>query len=67
MEAPSRLEEQAWGAQRPWVWAGWSQHHRWLVDRTDGGLEFVLKPGLLQGRPEFAFPGAFFQDALGLT
>lgn len=58
VEVPSRVEEQCWGVHGPWV--GWS-HHRWLVDPLDGGLEFVLKPGLLQGRPEFRLPAGAAQ------
>jgi len=53
VEVPSRLEEQSWGVHGPWV--GWS-HHRWLVDGTGDGLEFVSKPGVLHGRPELHFP-----------
>lgn len=53
IEVPSRLEEQAWGVHGPWV--GWS-HHRWLVDRVEDGLQFVLKPGVLNGREDFRFP-----------
>lgn len=49
LEVPSRLEEQAYGVHGPWV--GWS-HHRWLVDVRPGRIEFVFKPGVLQGRPE---------------
>lgn len=53
VEVPSRLQEQSWGVQGPWV--GWS-HHRWLVDAVDGGLEFVSKPGVLHGRRDLRFP-----------
>jgi hypothetical protein len=53
VEVPSRLEEQSWGVHGPWV--GWS-HHRWLVDRVEGGLQFVFKPGVLQARSELHFP-----------
>jgi len=53
VEVPSRIEEQCWGVHGPWV--GWS-HHRWLVDATGRGLEFVLKPGVLNGREDLRFP-----------
>jgi Methyltransferase domain len=56
IEVPSRLEEQSFGVHGPWV--GWS-HHRWLVDVGAGEIEFVAKPGMLQGREEFHFDGAF--------
>lgn len=53
IEVPSRLEEQGFGVHGPWV--GWS-HHRWLVDISDGSVEFVFKPHLLSGRAEFHIP-----------
>ncbi len=56
IEVPSRLEEQSYGFQGPWV--GWS-HHRWLVDLTDGGLTFVSKPHVLHGRSSDHFPSGF--------
>jgi hypothetical protein len=56
IEVPSRLEEQSYGVHGPWV--GWS-HHRWLVDVTPGGVEFVSKPGVLQGRRDCRFPAGF--------
>lgn len=55
VEVPSRLEEQAWGVQGPWV--GWG-HHRWLCDRVGDGLEVVVKPHILHGRPELQVPHA---------
>lgn len=58
IEVPSRVQEQCWGVHGPWV--GWS-HHRWLIDRFDEGLEFVLKPGVLNGGPEFHFPAGIAQ------
>ena len=61
IEVPSRLEEQAFGVQGPWV--GWSHHH-WLIDVTDGQIEFIFKPGVLQGRADCQFPAGF---AEGLT
>jgi hypothetical protein len=50
IEVPARFEEQTRGVHGAWV--GWSHHH-WLVDIDDGRVEFVLKPHLLHGRPEF--------------
>jgi methyltransferase family protein len=50
IEVPARSEEQTHGVHGPWV--GWSHHH-WLVDIVDGSVEFVLKPHLVHGRPEF--------------
>src|SRR3954447_1905298 len=47
IEVPSRLEEQSWGVEGPWV--GWA-HHRWLVDASDGGLEFAMKPHDIHSR-----------------
>jgi hypothetical protein len=56
VELPSRLEEQSYGVQGPWV--GWG-HHRWLVDVRDGRIEFVFKHHILHGRPEQQFPPGF--------
>ena len=44
VEVPSRLEEQSYGVQGPWV--GWGHHH-WLIEVRDGAIEFVFKPHLL--------------------
>jgi hypothetical protein len=56
IEVPSRLEEQTFGVHGPWV--GWS-HHRWLVDVSDGRIEFSFKPHLLHGRSTDHFPAGF--------
>jgi hypothetical protein len=57
LEVPSRLVEQTYGVHGPWV--GWSHHH-WLVDVAPGAIEFVFKPGVLQGRDELQLaPEAF--------
>jgi Methyltransferase domain len=53
LETPSRLEEQALGIQGPWV--GWGHHH-WLVEVSEGEIEFVFKHQILHGRPEFQIP-----------
>ena len=56
IEVPSRLEEQSWGVNGPFV--GWSHHH-WLVDVVDGGIEFVQKLHSLHSRPDQYFPAGF--------
>jgi methyltransferase family protein len=59
IEVPSRLEEQSYGFQGPWV--GWGHHH-WLTDLTEDGLEFVFKHHVLQGQPQSQFPETFRQQ-----
>lgn len=59
VESPSRLEEQSYGVHGPWV--GWSHHH-WLVEADDERVQFVFKPGVLQGQERFRFPQGFAQD-----
>src|SRR5689334_4849152 len=39
IEVPSRLEEQSFGFQGPWV--GWGHHH-WLIDVEGDSIEFVF-------------------------
>jgi SAM-dependent methyltransferase len=56
IETPSRLEEQTYGVQGPWV--GWG-HHRWLVEECDGGLEFVFKHHIICGRERDRLPEGF--------
>lgn len=56
IEVPSRLEEQTYGIQGPWV--GWGHHH-WLVDVGPGRIEFVFKHHVIHGRPTAHFPAAF--------
>jgi hypothetical protein len=63
VEVPSRLEEQSLGVHGSWV--GWS-HHRWLVELSADGVEFVFKSGVLQGRSELTLPaelGRMLDDA----
>lgn len=60
VEVPSRLEEQTYGFQGPWV--GWGHHH-WLIEARDGGLEFVFKHHILHGMLDAQFP-AGFKDGL---
>lgn len=49
IETPSRLQEQSYGVQGPWV--GWGHHH-WLVETTQDppSVEFVFKHHVLHGR-----------------
>jgi len=56
VEVPSRLEEQAYGIQGPWV--GWGHHH-WLIDVGGGEIEFVFKHHVLHGRETDHFPAGF--------
>lgn len=56
IEIPSRLEEQTFGVNGPWV--GWA-HHRWLVERDGDGLTFVMKPHVIHGRRSMQFPRRF--------
>lgn len=56
IEVPSRLEEQSYGFQGPWV--GWG-HHRWLTEIADQEITFVLKHHVMHGRPSDHFPAGF--------
>ena len=56
IEVPSRLEEQSFGVQGPWV--GWGHHH-WLVDVTPASIEFVFKHHVMHGNPGAHFPAEF--------
>jgi len=60
VEVPSRLQEQAWGVDGPYV--GWSHHH-WLVDVDRGAqhIDFVFKLHALHhpGATGFAFSSRF--------
>jgi hypothetical protein len=56
VEIPSRLEEQAFGVQGPWV--GWS-HHRWLIDVEGDAIAFTHKSQLLDHRAADRFPVGF--------
>lgn len=58
IEVPSRLEEQSYGFQGPWV--GWGHHH-WLIEVTGGRLEFVFKHHVLHGRASDHFPLEFWE------
>ncbi len=60
IEVPSRLEEQTYGFQGPWV--GWG-HHRWLIDVEGDRITFVLKHHVLHARESDHFPMGF-RDAL---
>jgi SAM-dependent methyltransferase len=61
IEVPSRLEEQSFGVQGPWV--GWS-HHRWLIDVDNRAISFAHKSQLLDHRAADRFPTGF-HAALG--
>ena len=56
VETPSRLEEQSYGFQGPWV--GWG-HHRWLVSVEGNRIEFVFKHHVIHGRASDHFPEGF--------
>lgn len=56
IEVPSRLEEQSYGVQGPWV--GWGHHH-WLVDVEGRHISFVFKHHVIHGRPSAYFPAGF--------
>jgi Methyltransferase domain len=60
IEVPSRLEEQSYGFQGPWV--GWGHHH-WLIELDGDELTFVFKHHVLHGRASDHFP-AGFRDSL---
>lgn len=57
VEFPSRLVEQCWGVEGPWV--GYS-HHRWLceADRAAGSLCFTFKPHAICDPPRHVPAGA---------
>lgn len=57
IEVPSRLEEQSYGFQGPWV--GWGHHH-WLIDIEDGRMRFTFKHHILHGRATDHFPPGFW-------
>ena len=42
IETPAAAIEVTRGIQSP-HWCGW-QHHRWMVEQSDGGLDFFAKP-----------------------
>jgi Methyltransferase domain len=56
VEVPSRLQEQSFGVQGPWV--GWS-HHRWLIDVEGDAIRFAHKSQLLDHRAADRFPTGF--------
>lgn len=56
IEVPSRLEEQSYGVQGPWV--GWGHHH-WLVEVSPGHIEFVFKHHIIHSRSSSQFPSWF--------
>jgi len=60
IEVPSRLEEQSYGFQGPWV--GWGHHH-WLVEIDRDHIDFIFKHHVMHGRASDHFP-AGFRDGL---
>jgi hypothetical protein len=56
VETPSRLEEQSYGFQGPWV--GWGHHH-WLVEIDGDRVDFVFKHHVMHGRESDHFPDGF--------
>ncbi len=57
VEFPSRLVEQCWGVEGPWV--GYSHHH-WIceADREAGSVRFTFKPHAIHGAPRHIPAGA---------
>jgi hypothetical protein len=58
VEVPSRLEEQCWGFQGPWV--GWGHHH-WLIDidAERAEIDFVFKHHVLHATGPDHFAAGF--------
>jgi hypothetical protein len=61
IEIPSRLEEQTYGVQGPWV--GWGHHH-WLieVEPDPPAITFVFKHHIIHGRPEMQLARSFWEQ-----
>lgn len=57
LETPSRLEEQSYGVQGPWV--GWG-HHLWLVEMEQQRVVFTMKHHVMHGRSTDHFPAGFY-------
>jgi hypothetical protein len=57
IDVPSRLDEQSWGVDGPFVG---HYHHHWVIDVTDSGIDFVFKPHHLHTSPECYFPAGFW-------
>jgi len=57
IETPSRLEEQSWGVEGPFV--GHSHHH-WMVNLEESRIEFVFKQHGIESRPKNYFPAGFW-------
>lgn len=55
IEVPSRLEEQSFGVEGPWVGRS---HHRWLIDIGERSMTFVFKPHMVH-REGAHFPPGF--------
>jgi Methyltransferase domain len=59
IEVPSRIDEQTYYRQGPWV--GWGHHH-WLVDVGDGRIDFVFKHHVIHGPEANRFPPRFHES-----
>ena len=59
IEVPSRLEEQSWGVNGPFV--GWS-HHRWVIGIGDGEITFAPKLHALHAHKDWQFPPGFWEQ-----
>jgi hypothetical protein len=59
IEVPSRLEEQSWGVEGPFVGR---RHHHWLINVRESEIEFVFKPHDIHSSPERSFPAGFFES-----
>jgi hypothetical protein len=58
VEVPSRLVEQSWWVQGPWIGYG---HHRWLIDVAGDAIDFVSKPHSITGIDGAGFPNGYAQ------
>jgi hypothetical protein len=56
IEVPSRLMEQTYGHQGPWVGYG---HHHWLIDVDGDHISFTFKHHVIHRRRECHFPYGF--------
>jgi hypothetical protein len=59
IEVPSRLEEQIRELQGPWVGR---DHHRWLCDVHDDGIDFVCKSHRTNGSRDGSFPPELWSE-----
>ena len=59
IEVPSRLEEQCYGIEGPWVGRA---HHRWLIDVEGDAITFSHKSHVLDRRRDCHFPFGFHEQ-----